>query len=126
MLTNLSKHFKANSVRGFARYQNKMAQAAIDMKSDLTAYEFKPPLISKVVPAPQYPDRAMPKHKHAMRTIDNRANLEQVRTAAITRKTRNFNYNQGRMYSHFKLEEMRREIQSLRDKETTQKTPKKK
>jgi hypothetical protein len=103
-----------------------MAQAAIDMKSDLNAYEFKTPLISRVVPAPQLPDRAMPKHKHQVRSIDNQANFEQLRTSAITRKTRNFNYNQGRLYSHFKLEEMRREIQSLKDKESKQKAVKKK
>jgi hypothetical protein len=38
---------------------NRGQKAAIDMKSDLTAYEFVPEMISQLSPAPRYPSPAL-------------------------------------------------------------------
>jgi hypothetical protein len=45
--------------RSFGRYLNKGQRAAVDMKSDLTAYETKPEMINQVEPGVSYPEYPM-------------------------------------------------------------------
>ncbi len=45
-----------NNHRCFARYLNKAQQMHHDAKVDLTAYQYKPELIYRIAPDPEYPD----------------------------------------------------------------------
>ena len=56
---NLSKSLFTTTTRPFSRYLNRGQQAAVDMKSDLTAYEIVPDMISRLDPSPHYPVEAM-------------------------------------------------------------------
>jgi len=55
------------------------------MKDNLQSYDFRDELISRVVPSPQYPTRVNPRLKEEGARLDAKANLERLRTAAITK-----------------------------------------
>lgn len=57
------------------------------MKSDLTAYEFVPEMISSLSPAPRYPTPALGLSKAQQKSNrDARYNLERHRSSYITKK----------------------------------------
>jgi hypothetical protein len=104
-------------MRSFARYRNRAEQDAISMKTDLTTYENKRGLISELVPGPRYPDRAMPKEWEKNRIRDQRYNYELVRTSGITKNRNEARFAAGRINAHFKLEQLRKDVQKIRDQE---------
>ena len=104
---------------GFARAHNRAQQVALDMRTDMTAYEYSPETISRLTPHPNYPERALPDKWHGVRRGEMaRASLERLRTAAILKKENERRYNQGRVYAHVKLDQIKREVQKLRDHDT--------
>lgn len=84
---------------------NRGQQAAVDMKSDLTAYEFVPEMISSLSPAPRYPTPALGLSKAQQKgNRDARYNLERHRSSYITKKQNEAKFVTGRLHSHYKLE----------------------
>ena len=104
-------------VRSFARFLNRGQQAAVDMKSDMTSYEYAPDMISKLDPAPAYPEPAMLSQGQMKTKRDAAHNLERIRTSAITKKQNEMKFNTGRLYSHYKLEEIRSDVNKIKQKE---------
>lgn len=105
--------------RTFARSLNKAQQIAIDMRHDMTAYEYKPETISKLDPGPAYPQKAVDDNywKEKKKT-SAKASLERLRTAAILKKQNERRYTEGRNFAHLKLDQIKREIQFVRDTES--------
>ena len=101
---------------GFARIQNKAQQVAQDMKTDMTAYEYKPDTISRLTPHPNYPDRAIPdKFYSTKRKEMAQASLERLRTAGILKKENERRFNIGRVYQHIKLDQIKKEVQKIKN-----------
>ena len=99
---------------------NRGQQVSADMKHDLTAYEFVPDMISNLTPGPEFPYKAMEKTENARKLKrDAKANLERIRTSYITKKTNEERFYKGRLHSHLKLQDIRTEIERIRDLEQT-------
>lgn len=84
------------------------------MKDNMLAYEFKPDAMSELTPAPKYIEKGLNKHMHHHR--DGKFNLERHRTSVISRRQNEMRYAQGRLYSHLKLDHIKRGVKELRDK----------
>lgn len=103
--------------RTFGRYLNRGQQAAIDMKSDLTSYEYKTEMISRLDPAPSYPQKAMMSDKQTKRHANSQYNLERIRSSGLNKKQKEAKFVMGRFHSHLKLEQMRVDVQKIKSKE---------
>lgn len=104
--------------RGFARYLNKGQRAAIDMKSDMTAYEQIPDMISNLDPGPGYPERPLNNNQNVIKNIrDAKHNLERLRTSGVAKRQNEQRFARGRLFSHYKLEEIRADVKHIKSKE---------
>ena len=102
----------------FARYQNRAEVQAQTFKYDASAYKFTPNLIYKIDPAPVYPERAsIPKKRDQMRAVNLKHYYEKFRNNDINKERLRDRYMTGRLYSHFKQEEMKQHVQEINDKE---------
>ena len=105
--------------RHFSRYLNRGQQAALDMKSDLSAYNQLPQQIARIVPGPEYPEKAMPNRDQVMKRKNSQYDLERIRTSAITRIEKERKYITGRIHAHKKLEQIRQDVAKIRNTEAT-------
>ena len=104
--------------RHFGRYLNRAQREALEMKSDLTCYEYKQTLISDLNPGPRYPEQALlPQHK-IIKKRNAVYNLERIRSSAITKKRNEARFYQGRVHSHLKLEQLKEDVAAIRESET--------
>ena len=94
--------------RSFGRYLNRGQRAAVDMKSDMTAYQTVPDMIRTVDPGISYPEYPMGHGTpQAVLIRDSKHNLERLRTSGVAKRQNEQRYTRGRLFSHFKLEEIR-------------------
>lgn len=104
----------------FARYFNRAQQQDYKYKSDMTAYQYRPDLIYKIDPAPQYPDGPLP--LPANRKLDQdkfRDSLERFRDSSIAKRRQRDRFMTGRLFAHLRKEELRSAVQEIHDKETS-------
>jgi len=108
----------AQSARQFSRYLNRGQKAAIEMKTDLNAYDQLPKQISRVVPGPSYPDKAMPNQAQQFKRRNSAYDLERIRTSGIARIEKERRFINGRLQSHEKLEMIKQEVAKVRNTES--------
>lgn len=96
---------------GFARYFNKAQQTALDMKTDMTAYEYFPETISRLDPHPNYPERAIDDRYWQWKSQQmSKTTAERLRTGSILKRQNERKYTQGRLFSHIKLAQIKKEV----------------
>ena len=70
----------------FARYFNRAENQDNQFKFDMTAYQYKPELIYKIDPAPQYPDEPMLSSQTKLERQKFKDSLEKFRDATFAKR----------------------------------------
>lgn len=84
----------------------------------MLSYEYMPEEISVFEPGISYPDPALRlPAKQLKQKRDANYGLERFRTAAVTKNENTQRFQQGRIYSHIKFEEMRRSVKGIKSLE---------
>ena len=103
---------------GFARYYNRSQNMDQMYKFDMTSYAYKPELIYKIDPAPQYPDGPYPEKPQ---TVINRKkfsdSLEKFRDNTFAKRRQKERFMTGRLYSHLRHEELKQAVHEIHAKE---------
>ena len=100
--TNAALLFAQPSM-SFARYFNRAQQQDFKYKTDMTAYQYRPDLIYKIDPAPQYPDGPHPlPEKTALERQKFRDSLEKFRDNSIAKKRQRDRVMTGRLFAHLR------------------------
>jgi hypothetical protein len=73
----------------------------------MTAYEYKPDLIYRIDPAPQYPDDPALPDKQKLERNKFRDSLERFRDNQIGKKRQRDKFMTGRLFAHLRQEELR-------------------
>ncbi len=81
----------------------------------MNAYEFKPEAINSLTPAPRYIDKSLT-NTSVGRPKDDQYNLERYRTSTLQRRANDARFYRGRLYSHIKLEQIKSNVEEVRDK----------
>ena len=85
------------------------------MKDEMLSYEYVPEEISNFEPGISYPDPALRLKGHQVRQKrDQNYAFERFRTAAVTKRENTQSFYQGRIHSHIKFEEMRRNVRGIK------------
>lgn len=108
----------AASHRNFARYYNKAQATAQGMKDDMLSYEYKVNTINSIIPGPRFPTPALNRDHDISR--DNKYSLERRRTNKLVQRQNEFKYNQGRMYTHLKLNQIKQGVIDVRKQSVLQ------
>jgi hypothetical protein len=88
------------------------------MKDNLSAYEYKPEMMSNLEPGPEYPEKSLGQgYLKEKRMRDGHHTLERHRTAEISARANYERFTKGRLYSHLKLEQMRKDVLEIKQLE---------
>lgn len=85
----------------------------------MTAYQYKPDLIYKIDPSPQYPDGPHP--LPAGKKLEQgkfRDSLERFHDSSIAKRRQRDRFMTGRLFAHLRQEELRAAVQEINEKET--------
>lgn len=86
----------------------------------MTSYQYKPDLIYKIDPAPEYPDGPLPLPANKKLEQDKfRDSLEKFRDNSIAKRRQRDRFMTGRLFAHLRKEELRSAVQEIHDKETS-------
>ena len=103
--------------RSFARYFNRAATQDYQYKTDMTAYNFKPDLIYKIDPAPQYPDNPIESETKKRENQQFKDSLEKFRDNTFSKRRQRDRFMTGRLFAHLRQEELKQAVQEIHDKE---------
>ena len=85
----------------------------------MTAYQYRPDLIYKIDPAPQYPDGPLPLPPSKKLEQDKfRNSLERFRDNSLAKQRQRDRFMTGRLFAHLRQEELRSAVKEIHDKET--------
>jgi hypothetical protein len=73
----------------------------------MTAYHYKPELIYKIDPAPQYPDEPNMSRKEQIDRIKFKDSLEKTRDLKFAKTRQRERFMTGRLYAHLRHDELR-------------------
>jgi hypothetical protein len=85
----------------------------------MTAYHYKPDLIYRIDPAPQYPDEPALSDKQKLERNKFRDSLERFRDNQIGKKRNRDKFMTGRLFAHLRQEELRQAVNEIHNKETS-------
>lgn len=103
----------------FARYFNRAQEQDFKYKTDMTAYQYKPDLIYKIDPSPEYPDGPLPLPAGKKLEQDKfRDSLERFRDNSLAKRRQRDRFMTGRLFAHLRQEELRSAVQEIHNKET--------
>ena len=103
----------------FARYFNRAQTQDYKFKTDMTSYQYRPDLIYKIDPAPQYPDGPLPLPEGKKLEQDKfRDSLERFRDNSIAKRRQRDRFMTGRLFAHIRQDELRSAVQEIHDKES--------
>lgn len=103
--------FYTQSTQSFARYFNRAQEQDQSYKYDMTSYQYKPELIYKVDPSPQYPDGKQPEPRHLIEEREKFKNsLERFRDGNIAKRRQRDRFMTGRLFAHVKQEELKQQV----------------
>jgi hypothetical protein len=84
----------------------------------MTAYQYRPDLIYKIDPAPQYPDGPHPlPAREALDRQKFRDSLERFRDNSLAKKRQRERVMTGRLFAHIRQEELKQAVQEINEKE---------
>lgn len=96
----------------FARYFNRAATQDNTFKYDMSAYKYRPELIYKIDPAPQYPDSPLPKPDSLLhQETQQKKHMESYRDASIKKSRMAEKSLVGRLFAHHRHEELKQAVQ---------------
>ena len=85
----------------------------------MTAYQYRPDLIYRIDPAPQYPDGPHPMPDGRKLEMDKFKNsLERFRDNNIAKRRQRDRFMTGRLFAHLRHEELRQAVKEINQKET--------
>ena len=85
----------------------------------MTAYQYKPDLIYKIDPSPEYPDGPLPLPAGKKLEQDKfRDSLERFRDNSLAKRRQRDRFMTGRLFAHLRQEELRSAVQEIHNKET--------
>jgi len=67
------------------------------MKDDMSAYEYKPEMLTGLAPGPNYPDKVFDRNGEKKHQRDSKYNLERMRTSMITQRANKQRFETGRL-----------------------------
>ena len=103
----------------FARYFNRAQEQDFKYKTDMTAYQYKPELIYKIDPSPEYPDGPLPLSAGKQLEREKfRDSLERFRDNSFAKRRQRDRFMTGRLFAHLRQDELRSAVQEIHDKET--------
>jgi hypothetical protein len=85
----------------------------------MTAYQYKPELIYKIDPAPQYPDQPMMSEGTKVDRNKFRDSLEKFRDNTFTKRRQRDKFLTGRLFAHLRHEELKSAVAEIHSKETS-------
>ncbi len=97
----------------FARYFNRAQLQNDQYKTDMTAYQYKPDLIYKIDPSPQYPDEPMLSGKKQIERQKFKDSLEKFRDNKFAKTRQRERFMTGRLYAHLRHDELRKAVQEI-------------
>lgn len=102
----------------FARYFNRAQEQDFKYKTDMTAYQYKPELIYKIDPSPEYPDGPLPLPAGQKLQRDKfRDSLERFRDNSMAKRRQRDRFMTGRLFAHLRQEELKSAVQEINEKE---------
>ena len=82
----------------------------------MQTYEYRPTRMSTIEPSPEYVEPAHKLQKHWYTEKMGKDNLERKRTNIITRRQNESRFIRGRLYSHYKIEQIKEGVKEVRAK----------
>ncbi len=86
----------------------------------MSAYQFKPELIYRIAPSPEYPDQKdINPSRSRLKTLHDRSQYyEKFRNADVDRNRHEERFLEGRLFSHLRAEENKEQVKQLKQLES--------